>query len=105
VSPPVGRNEDLASFANRDWDAVIDLATFGPGWVRSLGEAIRDRTKHYTFVSTLSVYDNLSANDETEEDSPVLSYEGTADPYSIVDNGEHYGALKALCEIHRRPHP
>jgi 2'-hydroxyisoflavone reductase len=93
------RNGDLASLIDRDWDAVIDLATFGPGWVRSLGEAIGDRTKHYTFISTLSVYDNPSANDQTDEDSPVLAYTGGADPYSIIDNGEHYGALKALCEV------
>jgi 2'-hydroxyisoflavone reductase len=59
---------------------------------------MRDRTKHYTFISTLSVYDNPAANDQTDEDSPVLAYTGSADPYSIVDNGEHYGALKALCE-------
>jgi 2'-hydroxyisoflavone reductase len=93
------RNEDLTSIVDRDWDAVIDVATFGPGWVQSLGEAIRDRTKHYTFVSTLSVYENPSTNDLTDEDSAVLSYEGPADPYSIVENGEHYGALKALCEV------
>jgi 2'-hydroxyisoflavone reductase len=93
------RSKDLASTTNRDWDAVIDVATFGPGWVRSLGEAIRDRTKHYTFVSTLSVYDNPSANNQTDEDSPVLSYGGSADPYSIEENAEHYGALKVLCEM------
>lgn len=93
------RNGNLASISNRDWDAVFDLATFGPGWVRSLGEAIAHRTKHYTFVSTVSVYDQPEANDETNEDSPVLSYEGSTDPYSTVDHGKHYGALKALCEI------
>lgn len=47
------RNGNLASITNRDWDAVIDLATYGPGWVRSLGEAVRDRTRHYTFHSRL----------------------------------------------------
>jgi 2'-hydroxyisoflavone reductase len=92
------RNDDLESIKRRDWDAVIDLATYGPAWVRSLGEAVRDRTRHYTFVSTLSVYDDPAANGETHEDSPVLAYEGSADPYSITDNGEHYGALKVLCE-------
>jgi 2'-hydroxyisoflavone reductase len=92
------RNGDLGSIENRDWDAIIDLATYGPAWVRSLGEAVRDRTKHYAFVSTISVYDNPAANGETNEDSPLLDYEGRSDPYSIVDEGEHYGALKVLCE-------
>ena len=92
------RNGNLESIKNRDWDAVIDLATYGPGWVRSLGEAVRDHTQHYTFISTISVYDDPAANGETNEDSPVLAYEGSADPYSITNNGEHYGALKVLCE-------
>src|SRR5688500_18714400 len=34
------RNGDLQSVQNREWDSVIDIATFGPGWVRSLGEAL-----------------------------------------------------------------
>lgn len=92
------RNGNLESIMDRDWDAVIDLATYGPGWVRSLGEAIRDRTKHYTFISTISVYDDPAANRQTDEDDPVLSYDGSADPYSIVDEGQYYGALKVLCE-------
>jgi 2'-hydroxyisoflavone reductase len=92
------RNGDLESVKNRDWDVVIDLATYGPGWVRSLGEAVRDRSQHYTFVSTISVYDDPVANGETNEDSSVLEYDGPADPYSITDHVEHYGALKVLCE-------
>ena len=92
------RNGNLGSIKDRDWDAVIDLATYGPGWVRSLGEAVRDHTQHYTFISTISVYDDPAANSETNEDSPVLEYEGSADPYSITNNGEHYGELKVLCE-------
>src|SRR5579871_177285 len=52
------RNGDLGSIRNRDWDAVIDVATYGPGWVRSLGEALKERVRHYTFISTVSVYDN-----------------------------------------------
>ena len=92
------RNGNLASIENRDWDAVIDIATYGPGWVRSLGEALRQRTRHYTFISTISVYDDPAANAETNEDSPVLAYEGSADPYSIITDDEHYGALKILCE-------
>jgi 2'-hydroxyisoflavone reductase len=92
------RNGQLTSIENRDWDAVIDLATYGPGWVRSLGEAVGDRTQHYTFVSTISVYDDPASNGETNEDSRVLAYEGPVDPYSLVNDDENYGALKVLCE-------
>ena len=52
------RNGSLDSIMHRDWDAVLDLATYGPIWVRSLGEALKGRIGHYTFISTISVYDN-----------------------------------------------
>jgi len=92
------RNSDLDSIKNRDWDAVIDVATFGPGWVRGLGEALKGRIKHYTFISTVSVYENPANNAETTEDSAVLAYHGDVDPYSITQEGEYYGAAKVLCE-------
>jgi 2'-hydroxyisoflavone reductase len=93
------RNGNLDAIRHRDWDAVLDVATFGPAWVRSLGEALGDRVGHYTFISTVSVYDNPAANEKTTEDAPVLAYKGTADPYRVVDHvGAEYGALKVLCE-------
>src|SRR5688572_4429111 len=87
------RNGNLGSIENRDWDAVIDLATYGPGWVRTLGEVVRDRTQHYVFVSTVSVYDDPASNAETNEDSRVFTYEGAVDPYSLVNDDKNYGAL------------
>jgi 2'-hydroxyisoflavone reductase len=92
------RNSDLDSIENRDWDAVIDVATYGPGWVRSLGQALKGRARHYTFISTISVYDNPAKNAETSEESPVLSYHGASDPYLITQEGDDYGAAKILCE-------
>ena len=93
------RNGDLESIRRRDWDAIIDVATFGPGWVRSLAEALGGRVPHYTFISTVSVYDNPTPNSVTTEESPVLSYQGAADPYAVVTHvGDDYGALKGLCE-------
>jgi len=96
------RNSDLESIRNRDWDAVIDVATFGPGWVRSLGQALKGRVRHYTFISTVSVYDNPANNAETTEDSAVLPYRGGVDPYTITQEGEYYGAAKVLCEEEAR---
>jgi 2'-hydroxyisoflavone reductase len=96
------RNSDLDSIKNRDWDAVIDVATFGPGWVRSLGEALKGRVKHYTFISTVSVYDNPANNTETTEDSAVLAWHGDVDPFTITTEGEYYGAAKVLCEQEAR---
>lgn len=93
------RNADLNSIRGRDWDAVLDIATFGPGWVRTLGEALKGHVGHYTFISTVSVYDNPAANKITDETSSVLAYYGSADPYSMITaEGPDYGALKVLCE-------
>ena len=93
------RSDHLDAIRTRDWDAVLDIATFGPGWVRSLAEAMRDRIGHYTFISTVSVYDRPGTRAMTAEDSPVLAYSGAADPYSVMDHvGQDYGALKVLCE-------
>lgn len=93
------RNSDLSSLKGRDWDGVLDIATFGPGWVRSLGEALKGHVRHYTFISTVSVYDRPEANRITDETSPVLTYHGSADPYSVTSEGRDYGALKRLCEL------
>jgi 2'-hydroxyisoflavone reductase len=93
------RSGKLESIRNRDWDAIIDIATFGPGWVRSLAEAFGGKVRHYTFISTVSVYADPPLDDTTTEDSPVLKYTGTADPYQeVTEVGAHYGALKVLCE-------
>jgi 2'-hydroxyisoflavone reductase len=92
------RNRDLGAIKDRIWDAVVDLATYGPGWVRSLGETLKGRATHYTFISSIAVYENLSANTSTGENCKVIDYKGSADPYLISKLGEHTAALKVLCE-------
>src|SRR4029077_17529847 len=78
------RSGDWSAIQGRDWDEVIDIATFGPGWVRSLGEALQGHVAHYTFISTISVYDQPQKNSMTQETSPVLVYKGSADPYRPI---------------------
>jgi 2'-hydroxyisoflavone reductase len=77
------------------------VATFGPKWIRILGEGLKGRVGHYTFISTDSVYDNPIANpDGTREEDKLVEYTGTEDPYSITECREvdEYRALKVLCE-------
>jgi 2'-hydroxyisoflavone reductase len=102
---PGDRDGDLASIMGRDWDAVFDLATFGPGWVRSLGDALRGRVGHYSFVSTVSVYDLDAPGEVIDERHPVLQFKGREDPYLIEShNSPYYGELKALCEMEAERH-
>lgn len=94
------RNDNFDSIKNRDWDAVLDLSTYVPRWVRKLGEAMRNRVGHYTFISTIATYDHPENNQTTTEDSPVLEYHDHTEPYSLSGPKDRYeyGALKVLCE-------
>jgi 2'-hydroxyisoflavone reductase len=47
---------DLGALKGRTWDVVIDNPTTLPRWVRDAGEALRQSTRHYVFISTISVY-------------------------------------------------
>lgn len=87
------RSGDLESIKHRDWDAVIDIATYVPNEVRTLGQAIKDRVKHYTFISSVAVYDNTDeGNEVADEHSKLLEYSDAAEAVY------QYGGNKVLCE-------
>jgi 2'-hydroxyisoflavone reductase len=89
------RDGELESIKHRGWDAVFDLATYVPNRVRTLGQALRGRVRHYTFISTIMVYRFPGAGDEQSE---LQVYDGCEDPYALREPGRHYGPLKVLCE-------
>src|SRR3981081_4445856 len=62
------RDGDLASLQGRDFGAVVNPAGYGP---RRVGETIDalGNVGHYTFVSSISVYANLST--PPTEDAPL----------------------------------
>jgi len=85
------RTESLAVLAGREWDAVLDVATFLPRVARLSAEALRDSVGRYVYVSSVSAY----------ADHSIPQVEGAAvadldDPES--ERLEDYGALKAACE-------
>lgn len=94
------RSGEMKSIERRDWDAVIDLATFVPDRVRSLGAALKDRVRHYTFISTVAVYEAPVGGETLSETSRIRTDEWRSDPYALTGpkNVSEYGALKALCE-------
>jgi 2'-hydroxyisoflavone reductase len=90
---------DYASLRGRRWDAVIDnSASAGPTapqWVREAAAVLRDSVEQYLFVSTRSVFRDLSMVPATV-DAPVFTKETTpgwreGQPYP-------YGLGKALAE-------
>ncbi|MFP5252453.1 MAG: NAD-dependent epimerase/dehydratase family protein [Actinomycetes bacterium] len=78
--------------ADRSWDLVVDVSR-QPLHVRSAVDALAGRTRHWVFVSTVSVYadDSVSGQDES---APVHEpWAGTG-----LAAAEDYGPAKVACE-------
>jgi 2'-hydroxyisoflavone reductase len=92
-------NADMSALRGRTFDAVLDIPTTAPYWVRNVAQYMKGRTKHYTFISTLSVYaDNSKPG--IDEQAPTLPMPADLDPFTAdpAMRGRHYGALKAFSE-------
>jgi 2'-hydroxyisoflavone reductase len=72
------------------WDAAIDVTGYLPHEVAASTERLADRVEHLTFISTVSVYDDLS-QPGVDEDAPLARPTGRG-------GAADYGGLKALCE-------
>jgi len=84
------RTGDLSALDGRHWDAVIDVAGYLPEVVQRSVDALGDRVGRYVFVSTISVFADLST--VQNEDGEVLEVTDDLPPIQL------YGANKAACE-------
>jgi 2'-hydroxyisoflavone reductase len=88
------RGTDISALAGRTWDAVFDPACYLPRLARISAEALDGATGHYTFVSSLSVYDDLTTTGQDES-----GHLGTiSDPTAEEITDDTYGPLKVLAE-------
>src|SRR5689334_3211419 len=88
------RDGGLEPLRGRRFDAVIDTSGYVPRVVRQSAELLEPSADHYTFISSVSVYDG-NGGAGTEVDGPV----GTIADESVEEiTEESYGPLKALCE-------
>jgi 2'-hydroxyisoflavone reductase len=85
---------DLKALEGRKWDAVVDTSASVPRWVKQAAEVLGPAPGHYLYVSSVSVYADLS-KPGTDETAAVATI---ADPKIEKVDGETYGALKALSE-------
>ncbi len=89
------RDGSLDALAGRSWDAVIDTCGYFPRIVHASAEALADSVGTYVFISTISVYADLSK--PVDESSPL----DTIEDETVEEFGpefRNYGPLKALCE-------
>ena len=86
------RDGDLGALRGREWDAVVDTSGYLPRVVSQSLDVLADSVGHHVFVSSISVYADLSGR--VHEDSPLAVLD---DPAS-EDLQQHYGALKVACE-------
>lgn len=97
------REQDLSLLRNRSWDAVVDTCAYLPGDITGLLDMLKGNIKHYTFISSISVYqDWVPVGIDESYTTPTLSEEKLqellSDP-SVTLPGEHYGHLKRMCEM------
>ena len=89
------RNGNLEALSGRHWDAVIDTSGHVPAAVKASAKVLWDACEHYTFISTLAVYQDLLTVSELDESAPVRRISGEmSGPPSL----EKMGELKAECE-------
>ena len=90
------RQDDLSALEGRTWDVVVDnSATNAPHWVEASANLLKDSCERYIFVSTRSVYADVSRIPMNIE-APVWTYENAG-----VDRGAErlpYGLGKAISE-------
>lgn len=87
------RDGGLDPLRGRAFDAVIDTSGYVPRVVAASADLLAGSAGHYTFVSSVSVYEGNGG--VTDPDGPVGTIEDEA---TEEITGESYGPLKALCE-------
>jgi 2'-hydroxyisoflavone reductase len=88
------RKKGLHGAEARSWDAVLDFCGYTRSDMRAVLPAIRNCTRRYVFISSVSVYADLN-HPGADEDHETLSLEDP-DTEDVLPN---YGGLKRLCEL------
>jgi 2'-hydroxyisoflavone reductase len=96
------RNGQLDALKGRTWDVCIDIPTTLPVWVRDAAQILKGNVDRYVFISTISVFSDVSKVN-MDENGPLAEYKG-ADAMKETQetlrasNFALYGPLKVLSE-------
>jgi|SRR5580700_611007 2'-hydroxyisoflavone reductase len=82
------RNGDLSALDSERWDAIVDVNAYESAQVE---RSLELRANRYAFISTVSVYRDLSQPYVAEEAPTIEAFDPT-------DPAERYGGNKAACE-------
>ncbi|WP_223634091.1 NAD-dependent epimerase/dehydratase family protein [Planococcus sp. 4-30] len=85
------RRKDAAKLRDGKWDAVLDTSAYTPADLQPIMENIR--TDHYTFISTISVYNDFTSG-PVKESSSVFRENVKGDRVT----SDTYGPFKVMCE-------
>ena len=87
------RDGGLAELEDGKWDVVVDNSGYVPRHVEDSARLLASAVSHYIYISTISVYGDLSQ--PVDENTAV----GKLDDETVEEvTGDTYGPLKALCE-------
>ncbi|HZA14224.1 MAG TPA: NAD-dependent epimerase/dehydratase family protein [Myxococcaceae bacterium] len=92
------RDGKLGALEGRKWDAVIDTSGYFPRVVKMSAELLAPNVRQYVFISTISVYADLSADVSKAGIDESARLARIDDPTIEKVTPQSYGALKALCE-------
>jgi 2'-hydroxyisoflavone reductase len=90
------RATDLSALSGQTWDAVVDTSAYVPQEARASAEVLANEDGYYLFVSSVSVYAELSQ--PVDEGSPLDEPREGQPVDRLLEDFSNYGALKVLCE-------
>jgi len=85
---------DLDALSGRSWDVVLDTCGYVPRVVRQSARLLSGSASRYVFISSISVYADVSALG-VDEDGQLGTLEDETTEEIV---GDTYGPLKVLCE-------
>jgi len=80
---PDPEDQDLLALSHRHFDVVVDVWPSDPAVVAPAAELLKDRTRHYLFVSSVAAFDSKEfAKADITEDAPMEPWNGPGRTYN-----------------------